>query len=59
MQGRIRTLYSYNIFDHPDYTQSQKIERRIKKYNKKQLQRKIIEAQAMQEEEEEEEVKQP
>lgn len=35
--GRIKSLYSYNIFDHPDYLQTQKIEKRIKKYQKKKL----------------------
>lgn len=53
--GRIKTLYSYNIFDHPDYMQSQKIEKRIKKYNKKQLLRKMIEQKVAEQEEEEEE----
>jgi hypothetical protein len=29
---RLKSLYSYNIFDNPDYMMSQKIERRIKRY---------------------------
>lgn len=32
---RMKSLYSYNIFDHPDFMQSQKIEKRIKKYYQK------------------------
>jgi len=52
MSGRIKTLYSYNIFDHPDFHQSQKIETRIKKYNKKKLlQAKIAQMQQQQQEE--------
>lgn len=38
---RIKSLYSYNIFDHPDFMQSQKIEKRIKKYNKKLMYKKL------------------
>jgi hypothetical protein len=41
MTHRIKSLYSYNIFDHPDFMQSQKIEKRIKKYNKKLLYKKL------------------
>lgn len=29
---RMKSLYSFNLFDHPDFKQSQKIEKRIKKY---------------------------
>ena len=31
----MKSLYSYNLFDHPDFKQAQKIEKRIKKYYSK------------------------
>ena len=29
---RMKSLYSFNLFDHPDFKQSQKVEKRINKY---------------------------
>lgn len=32
ISNRLRTLYSYDIKENPDYRKSQKIEKRIRKY---------------------------
>ena len=40
----MKGLYSYDVFDSPDFIQAKKIERRISKYDKKMRNQKEVDA---------------